>query len=271
MTTAMPQPALAGGGDVAAPAASTQPAANPAIAATPQLASAIQGLAVAVEQLAAAVQALQGAMATTTAAGPTPTAPTPPTGTAPNAPETPPTGAQPPPPPGISGGGSAATSQAKAGVLLIGDSLTVGVRPHMPKTIDGAPVTVDATGGIPLAEGMRRYDAVKEKPRVVELALFTNNSPKQVDELHKAIQKTIDDARQRGGRVVWATIVRPGNYDAANAMIRDMAAKNADVMGVVDWAAMVAKTPSLVGGDGVHSSPDGYKVRAKAFVDAARA
>ncbi|MCB0879195.1 MAG: hypothetical protein KDC46_09475, partial [Thermoleophilia bacterium] len=182
-------------------------------------------------------------------------------------------GAQ-PPAPGTSGGGGAAhaaTSQAKQGVLLIGDSLTVGVKPFMPKDIDGAPVTVDATGGIPLKEGMRRYDAVKDKPRVVEMALFTNNSPGQIDELRSAIEKTVKDARERGGRVVWATIVRPGDYGAVNSMIRDMAAKNSDVMGLVDWARMVKDKPSLVGGDGVHSGPDGYKLRAQAFVDAAKA
>lgn len=171
------------------------------------------------------------------------------------------------------GGGAAATAagQARAGVLLIGDSLTVGVRPHMPKDIDGAPVTVDATGGISLAEGMRRYDAVEFKPRVVEMALFTNNSPGQAGELRAAIEKTVADARERGGRVVWATIVRPGNYGEVNAMIREMAAKHSDVMGLVDWAKMVEAIPSLVGGDGVHSSPAGYKVRMQAFVDAARA
>ena len=70
---------------------------------------------------------------------------------------------------------------------------------------------------------------------------------------------------------MWATIVRPGDYGAVNSMIRDMAAKNADVMGLVDWAQMVKDTPSLVGSDGVHSGPDGYKVRAAAFVEAARA
>lgn len=175
----------------------------------------------------------------------------------------------------VAGGGDAMAarpaSNAREGVLLIGDSLTVGAKPYFTKELVGAPVEVNATGGISLAEGMRRYDAAKEKPRVVEMALFTNNSPGQQDELRSAIEKTIKDARKRGGRVVWATIVRPGNYDGVNAMIRDLAAKNADVMGVVDWAKMIKQHPEWMAGDKVHATPAGYKARAKAFADAARA
>ncbi|MCW2924585.1 MAG: hypothetical protein JWM98_1989, partial [Thermoleophilia bacterium] len=101
--------------------------------------------------------------------------------------------------------------------------------------------------------------------------LFTNNAPGQKAELQAAIEKTIADARARGGKVVWATIVRPnGDYGPVNDMIRDYAAKNPDVMGLVDWAKMVQANPSYVGKDGIHSGPAGYTARAKAFADAAR-
>jgi lysophospholipase L1-like esterase len=173
-------------------------------------------------------------------------------------------------PGGGGGGGSAATSTARKGVLLIGDSLTVGVKPYFTEQLAGQPVQVDATSGISLAEGMRRYHAAKDKPRVVEMALFTNNSPGQKDELRKAIEETIADAKARGGKVVWATIVRPGDYGAVNDMIRDYAAKNPGVMEVVDWAKMVQQHPGYVGGDGVHSGAEGYKARAQAFAAAAK-
>lgn len=156
---------------------------------------------------------------------------------------------------------------------MIGDSLTVGTQPYMPDAIGEAKVTIDATGGIPLAEGMRRYDAVAEKPRVVEMALFTNNQPEAIEELRGAIEKTVDDARARGGKVVWATIhglQRWGNYDAVNAMIRDYAAKNADVMGLVDWEKMVQEHPEYLAPDAIHGTAAGYEARAQAFVAAAR-
>ena len=166
---------------------------------------------------------------------------------------------------------SNAARDARGGVLLIGDSLTVGAKRYFTSKLAGQPVEVDATSGISLKEGMRRYNAHTVKPRVVEMALFTNNSPSQLADLHAAIQKTVDDARARGGRVVWATIVRPGSYDATNQMIRDMAARNADVMGLVDWRAMIDQHPEWLAKDGVHSNAAGYAARAQAFADAARA
>jgi secreted trypsin-like serine protease len=184
-----------------------------------------------------------------------------------------------PPPPGTSaqttrgGGAGTAASQAKQGVLMIGDSLTVGTKQYMPSKVGDAKVTIDATGGIPLKEGMRRYDAVKEKPRVVEMALFTNDTPDHVGELRSAIEKTVKDARARGGKVVWATIhgvKKWGSYDQVNAMIRDYAAKNPDVMGLVDWEKMVQQHPGYLAGDGIHGTAAGYKARAAAFTDAAR-
>ena len=164
-------------------------------------------------------------------------------------------------------------THAPQNVLMIGDSLSVGTRSYFTATLTGAPTSVDATGGIPLKEGMRRYRAVPVKPQVVEMALFTNNVPSQIDELRAALDETIADARARNGRVVWATIKgnpRYGNYDAVNAMLRDYAARNADVMGLVDWAKMVAQHPDYLAGDGIHGTAAGYRARAQAFADAAR-
>jgi hypothetical protein len=159
-------------------------------------------------------------------------------------------------------------------LLLIGDSLSVGTDPYIRKDLGGQ-VEVNAKSGRSLAQGMAEYDAVKNKPKVVEMGLFTNDDPSHVAQLKAAVQKTIDDARARGGRVVWATIVRPPangvSYDAANDMLRQMAKANPDVMGLVDWQKIVAAHPDYVGGDGVHSSGAGYAARAKAFEDAARA
>ncbi len=187
------------------------------------------------------------------------TAPAPAAAPAPALPTAPPTANQ-----------GAPVSNARQGVLLIGDSLSVGTKQYLNAQMAGQPVEIDATGGISLAEGMRRYVATADKPRVVEMALFTNNSPGQIDELRSAIEKTITDARQRGGMVVWATIARPGNYDAVNAMIREFAAKNPDVMRLVDWQKMVQQHPSYLAGDKIHGTAAGYKARAQAFADAAR-
>lgn len=225
-----------------------------------------------IDTLKQLVQVLQTQISGAPAAsggGPAPT-PAPDSGGMPPPPPAPPPGtpvaASPPP--------SQPASNARTGVLLIGDSLTVGAKQFLNEGMAGQPVEIDATGGISLAEGMRRYDAHADKPRVVEMALFTNNSPGQINELRTAVEKTIADARARGGKVVWATIVRPDvggkSYDEANNMLRDMAAKNADVMGLVDWQKMVADHPNYLAGDKIHSNSAGYTARAQAFADAAK-
>ncbi len=174
--------------------------------------------------------------------------------------------AQPPRPP--------ATSNARPGVLMIGDSLSVGTKQYFNDGLAGQPTEVNATGGISLQEGMRRYDATPNKPRVVAMGLFTNNDPGQTQVLRESIQKTIDDARARGGRVIWSTIVRPAvggkTYDEANRIIRDLASQNSDVMGLVDWDAMIKANPSYLAGDKIHATAEGYKARAQAYADAAR-
>ncbi len=166
-------------------------------------------------------------------------------------------------------------STAREGLLLIGDSLSVGTQAHLNSDMAGQPVDINATGGISLQEGMKRYHETADKPRVVAMALFTNNDPKYTQVLRDSIQETINDARERGGRVLWATLVRPPvngtSIDEANNIIRELAAANPDVMGVVDWQKMVADNPSYLAGDQIHATSDGYRARAQAFADAAKA
>jgi hypothetical protein len=55
-----------------------------------------------------------------------------------------------------------------------------------------------------------------------------------------------------------------------NQLLRDAAARNPDVMGLVDWEGMVKANPSYLAGDKIHGTPEGYKARAQAFADAGR-
>jgi hypothetical protein len=163
-------------------------------------------------------------------------------------------------------------STAPPGVLVIGDSLTVGTRSHLPGQVGNDPFKVDGKSGRTLQQGMAIYDATPVKPRVVQMALFTNNAPNQIGELRAAVERTIADARERGGRVVWATIVgnpSRGSYDAVNDYLRDMARRNPDVMGLVDWAQMTRANPGYLAGDGYHGTPAGYRARGEAFAAAA--
>jgi hypothetical protein len=163
---------------------------------------------------------------------------------------------------------------AREGVLLIGDSLSVGTDQPLRDALAGTDVQVDARGGRPLSEGMERYHAMADKPRVVVMGLFTNNdpAPEKLGALESAIDTTVADARARGGIVAWYTVSRPTykgvDYGAVNELITSKAAENADVMRVIDWAGAVADDPGLLGSDRIHSGPQGYAHRAAMTIDA---
>jgi len=157
-------------------------------------------------------------------------------------------------------------------LLVIGDSLGVGTRPYLQN--NGRRTTQNVKGGRTLAEGMRIY-ARTPKPRVVAMGLFTNDDPRNVAKLRSAVLKTVSDARRTGGRVVWATIHRPAvngvTYGRANEILRSMARQHSDVMGLVDWDRSVKANPRLLQPDGIHATAAGYRHRAKAYAQAARA
>jgi lysophospholipase L1-like esterase len=74
---------------------------------------------------------------------------------------------------------------------------------------------------------------------------------------------------------VWSTIVRPPvdgvSYEAANTLLRGLAndPELAASLQVVDWAAEVAQSPSLVSPkDGVHGTAEGYSVLAQLYAAA---
>lgn len=145
-----------------------------------------------------------------------------------------------------------------SGVLVVGDSLAVGM--SAPLRAMGSRVRVDARIGRPLAEGMRIL-AGDDSP-VVAVSLFTNDDPRGVGRLEAAVRQSL-----RGRRcVVWATIVRPPlggvSYAAANRALRGMAGGR---LRIADWASAVAADRSLLARDGVHATPAGYRARAQLY------
>ena len=71
--------------------------------------------------------------------------------------------------------------------------------------------------------------------------------------------------------VVWVNIRRPPyngvSYAGFNRAL-DQIAATAPNLAVVDWNGMVQSGQAAVAGDGVHSTPDGYRARAAAIVQA---
>jgi hypothetical protein len=162
-------------------------------------------------------------------------------------------------------------------LVLVGDSLAVGVRSLLPAALPSWNVQVLARVGRPLAEGMSVVSGVDlspaGRPAVLAISLFTNDDPTHTSALETAVRRTLALVGSRGC-VIWATIARPPvngvSYRAANALLARLATDNARLR-LVPWAERVAATPQLVGADGVHPTPAGYQLRAQLYAQAAQA
>jgi hypothetical protein len=157
-------------------------------------------------------------------------------------------------------------------VLVIGDSLALGIEQPLQAALPGWRVRVDGRIGRPLAEGMGILGRQPDPPAILAFALFTNDGPQNTDALEAAVRAT---ATRPGNCAVWSTIVRPPedgvSYAAANTLLRGLGDDPELALGLelVDWAAAVSRSPSLVSpGDGVHGTVEGYGVLARLYADA---
>ena len=166
------------------------------------------------------------------------------------------------------------TGRSSGNLVLIGDSLAVGVRSLLPGLLPGWRVSVDGRVSRPLAEGLsilRSASLPSDGSTVLAISLFTNDDPSHTAQLRAAVQQTLDRVGSNGC-VVWATIARPPvngvSYDAANSLLRRMAQSDSRLR-IVPWAEQTAARPSLLGPDGVHPTPAGYRLRAQLYAQAA--
>jgi lysophospholipase L1-like esterase len=166
--------------------------------------------------------------------------------------------------------------QSPRTLVMIGDSLAEGTEPHLAGLLSGWSVTTDARRSRPLAEGMGilRSTRIPSGPVVLAFSLFTNDDPNAVAALESAVRTSVQRAGS-DGCAVWATIARPPfngvSYDRANARLRALAGELRGRLQVVPWAEAVASSPSLLASDHVHGTPEGYRVRAQMYAEAARA
>jgi hypothetical protein len=169
------------------------------------------------------------------------------------------------------------SSGAGGTLVLVGDSLAVGVRSLLPAALPTWKVQVLGRVGRPLAEGMSLVsglDLAHATPRqVLAVSLFTNDDPSHTTALEAAVRRTLTLVGSRGC-VIWATIARPAvngvSYRAANTLLERLAASDPRLV-VVPWAEQVAGNSALLGADGVHPTPAGYQLRARLYAQATQA
>ena len=159
---------------------------------------------------------------------------------------------------------------AKGAVTLVGDSLNVGVEPYLEDALPGWRVDAHDEVGRATREGVAELRARRTKlAPVVVVSLGTNDAEGTEDEFRALVGDAI---RVVGPSrcLVWATIVRDGEERAGfDDVLRDAAAEHPNVQ-LAEWASLVSDDPTLLAGDRVHGTPDGYARRAEETARAIR-
>jgi hypothetical protein len=167
-------------------------------------------------------------------------------------------------------GGGAVPSGTSGSAFVVGDSLAVGVEPHLADLLPGWRIQTSASIGKETSEGVAEITGGKLPP-VLVVSLGTNDDPSAVSTFQSQIERVLRAAGP-GRCVVWANIVRPPyqgvSYAGYNRTLARTAAVNPNLV-LVDWAGMVSRNPGLVSSsDGVHATPSGYEARARAVAAA---
>jgi hypothetical protein len=165
-------------------------------------------------------------------------------------------------------------------MIVIGDSLAVGMAQPLQTDLPGWDVPVDGRIGRPLREGMQILAQTslpggsRGRHAILAFSLFTNDSPGAVDALEGAVRDSVARLGSHGC-AIWATIARPPyegvSYAAANARLRALEQDPALAgrLLLVPWKEEYDRHPSWQTGDGVHATAAGYAGRAKMYADAA--
>ncbi|HEV7806929.1 MAG TPA: SGNH/GDSL hydrolase family protein [Solirubrobacteraceae bacterium] len=156
--------------------------------------------------------------------------------------------------------GPAVAHADPAQVLIVGDSIAVGLHPFLVKMITDREVTFDAKNGRTTPQGLRalRFELERYAPQAVVLNLGTNDGS-DPDVFAERVAKALH-AVPRSTCVVWPAIVRAprkGAYKELNRVLRD-AARRDHRLTVLNYDRMVAKG-SVPLRDGVHPTHEGYR------------
>jgi lysophospholipase L1-like esterase len=167
---------------------------------------------------------------------------------------------------------SARVTAADAGapVLVVGDSLAVGLRPYLAPLL-GANVGVawDAKTGRTTPQGLVALrDALKfVKPQTVIVSLGTNDGSDPT-RFESRIDRVISTIGPKAC-IVWSNIYRParkGPYAALNTVLNSEA-QRVSRLHLIDWNAAVARR-SVHLKDGLHPDPAGFEYRSRMLANA---
>lgn len=156
-------------------------------------------------------------------------------------------------------------------VLVVGDSLAVGMLPYLGDRLPERDITWSVRNGITSPEGLTRVRSalLVGRPRVVVISVGTNDGSD--GRAFKSRMRAIMAEIGRGTCVIWSTVhraPRKGAFRAINTVLRRQA-KRDDRIVLLDWAKLVVRR-AVVLPDGVHPDAPGYVVRSDMVASAVR-
>ncbi len=149
-------------------------------------------------------------------------------------------------------------------VLLLGDSLAVGIEGYVDAGLGERPLTVDAAEGRATATSVSLLASyATSAPMTWVVSLGTNDNPEEFPTNAAALLEIAGDDRC----VVWFDVWRLETGDAINLTLDELAASHSNVH-LIGWNDVSVLHPDWFSGSDVHPSPEGYAVRGQLAVDA---
>lgn len=151
--------------------------------------------------------------------------------------------------------------QEEQDVLVVGDSLAVGMRPWIGTAIEARPVRYSVRGGIGTPVGVKRLREALEVslPTTVVLSLGTNDGPDPL-RFNQRVQRILELV-PADACVVWPSIhraKRKGPFRQLNRVLRDIASRDRRIT-IIPWDRMIDRGTARLP-DGVHPDDAGYQL-----------
>ncbi len=150
-------------------------------------------------------------------------------------------------------------------LLLVGDSLSEGTRPYLPRALRGWSVAQDVSTSRHVPEGVSILRRRGSLPSVTVFALGTNDDPGAVGSFIGGVETALGLAGSTRCVVV-PNIVRPPvggrSYAGYNSALAALARRRENLR-VADWAGLVARNRGWLAADGSHVNATGYWARAR--------
>lgn len=162
------------------------------------------------------------------------------------------------------GGLKAAVFPDTSPVLLLGDSLAVGIGSYVDAGLGDRSFSMAAAEGRSTATSVSLLAPVAQTaPMTWVVSLGTNDNPEEFMTNAEAVMQLAGDKRC----VVWFDVWRLDTDTAINASLGELAASHSNLH-LIAWHDTSRQHPGWFSGADVHPSSDGYAVRGQLAVDA---